>query len=166
MSALSFPKLGLGWLDATSCGALRLSRHRSRGLTTGYFIRYHPTTICCGTYGSVLVAPRRGYWGNWGDSFVLLPRILWCWVSFAQAFLLGRLVYFTATSNTHVHTPFCWSPLLSCHGRSPSPSTFNFASALISLIDLYVCMISVRPSPKTSSTSTHLIPTPTKLETD
>jgi hypothetical protein len=29
-----------------------------------------------------------------GDSFVLLPipRILWCWVSFARAFLLGRLL--------------------------------------------------------------------------
>jgi|MDSY01.2.fsa_nt_gb hypothetical protein len=25
-------------------------------------------------------------------SFVLLPRILWCWLSFARAFLLGRLV--------------------------------------------------------------------------
>ena len=31
--------------------------------------------------------------GGIGDSFVLLPsRILWCWVSFARAFLLGRLV--------------------------------------------------------------------------
>ena len=30
--------------------------------------------------------------GGIGDSFVLFPRILWCWVSFARAFLLGRLV--------------------------------------------------------------------------
>ena len=30
--------------------------------------------------------------GVW-DSFVLLPRILGCWGSFARAFLPGRLVY-------------------------------------------------------------------------
>jgi hypothetical protein len=28
-----------------------------------------------------------------GDSFVLLPRILGCWGSFARAFLPGRLVH-------------------------------------------------------------------------
>ena len=91
--------------------ALRLSRHRSRGLTTGYAIRCHPSysaallstsTSCCGTYDSVLVGPRlqapsSKTWltvatGGIGDSFILLPRILWCWVSFARAFLLGRLV--------------------------------------------------------------------------
>jgi hypothetical protein len=86
--------LGLGWLEATSCGALWLSRHRSRGLTTGYSIRCHPSTSCGGAYDSVLVGPRlHGLaTGGFGDSFVLLPRILWCgWVSFARAFLLGRL---------------------------------------------------------------------------
>ena len=43
---------------------------------------------------SVLVAPQLqgAATGGIGDSFVLLPRILWCWVSFARAFLLGRLV--------------------------------------------------------------------------
>ena len=30
-------------------------------------------------------------------SFVLLPRILWCWMSFARAFLLGRLILRTNT---------------------------------------------------------------------
>ena len=32
--------------------------------------------------------------GVW-DSFVLLPRILGCWGSFARAFLPGRLVFFS-----------------------------------------------------------------------
>ena len=51
--------LGLGWLEATSRGALRLSRHRSRGLTTGYAIfRCHPNTSGGGTYDSVLVGPQ------------------------------------------------------------------------------------------------------------
>ena len=65
--------LGLGWLEATSRGALRLSRHRSRGLTTGYAIRCHPSTSCGGTYDSVLVGPRlHGVaTGGIGDSFVL-----------------------------------------------------------------------------------------------
>jgi hypothetical protein len=27
--------------------------------------------------------------GGIGDSFILLPKILWCWESFARAFLLG-----------------------------------------------------------------------------
>ena len=31
--------------------------------------------------------------GGVGDSFVLLPRILGCWGSFARAFLPGRLVF-------------------------------------------------------------------------
>ena len=44
-------------------------------------------------YDSVLVAPQLqgAATGGIGDSFVLLPRILWCWVSFARAFLHGRL---------------------------------------------------------------------------
>jgi hypothetical protein len=56
-------------LEATSCGALRLSRHRSRGLTTGYAIRCHPSTSCGGAYDSVLVGPRLqdvATGGNWG----------------------------------------------------------------------------------------------------
>ena len=57
--------LGLGWLEATSYGALRLS------------------AISFGTCGPA--TPRRGYWGNWGffcSAFCVLlppvPRILWC----------------------------------------------------------------------------------------
>ena len=64
--------LGLGWLEATSYGAcaLRLS---------------DPVLVASQLHGAAT--------GGIGDSFVLLPRILWCWVSFARTFLLGRLVY-------------------------------------------------------------------------
>ena len=67
--------LGLGRVEATSCGGLRLFRYRSRGLTAGYSFRYHPRAICFGTYDSVLVSQRlRGVTtGGIGDSFVLLP---------------------------------------------------------------------------------------------
>ena len=36
--------------------------------------------------------PTQNLTGGVGDSFVLLPRILGCWGSFARAFLPGRLV--------------------------------------------------------------------------
>ena len=55
-------------------------------------------TFHCGTsdllHDSVLVAPQLqgAATEGIGDSFVPLPRILWCWVSFAHAFLLGRLI--------------------------------------------------------------------------
>ena len=67
--------VGLGRVEATSCGGLRLFRYRSRGLTAGYSFRYHPRAICFGTYDSVLVSQRlRGVTtGGIGDSFVLLP---------------------------------------------------------------------------------------------
>ena len=69
--------LGLGWLEATSYGAcaLRLS---------------DPVLVASQLHGAAT--------GGIGDSFVLLPRILWCWVSFARAFLLGRLVLYPSRS--------------------------------------------------------------------
>ena len=119
----------------------------------------HPSTSCCGVRMTWCLwprTPRRGYWGNWGFfcSGVLLcssGRILRCWVSFARAFLLGRLVIFnvqrsyliksfrvggslrcslcprcTNTSLTrtraHCHCPM-ESPLL----LSPSTSSFSFS---------------------------------------
>jgi hypothetical protein len=50
--------LGLGWLEATFRGALRPSRHSSRGLTTGYAIWCHSSTVCDGPYDKVFVGPR------------------------------------------------------------------------------------------------------------
>ena len=63
-----------------------------------FFIRIY-FIFCGGTYmiyDSVLVGPRlHGVaTGGIGDSFVLLPRILWYWVSFARAFLRGRLIFY------------------------------------------------------------------------
>ena len=64
--------LGLGWLEATSYGAcaLRLS---------------DPVLVASQLHGAAT--------GGIGDFFVLLARIVLCWVSlsFARAFLLGRL---------------------------------------------------------------------------
>ena len=74
-------------------GALRPSRHSSRGLPTGSAIRCHSSTSCAGAYDSGFVGPRLldvATGGVW-DSFVLLPRILGCWGSFTRAFLPGRL---------------------------------------------------------------------------
>ena len=61
-------------------GALRPSRHSSRGLTSGSAIRCHSSTSCAGAYDSGLVGPRLQdvATGGVGDSFVLLPRILGC----------------------------------------------------------------------------------------
>ena len=68
--------LGLGWLEATSYGAcaLRLS---------------DPVLVASQLHGAAT--------GGIGDSFVLLPRVLWCGVPFARAFppreaTYGRLV--------------------------------------------------------------------------
>ena len=52
-------------------GALRPSRHISRGLPTGSEIRCHSRTSCAGAYDSGLVGPRlhdvaTGYWGSSG----------------------------------------------------------------------------------------------------
>ena len=87
--------LGLGWLEATSCGALRLSRHRSRGLTTGYAIRCHPNTSGGGTYDSVLVGPQlQGVaMGELGIILFCSPGFCGVGCLFARAFLLGRLIY-------------------------------------------------------------------------
>ena len=43
------------------------------------------------SYDSVLVGPRLQdvATGGIGDPFILLPGVLWCWVSFARAFLLA-----------------------------------------------------------------------------
>ena len=63
---------------------------KSRGAEIQGSSIMHPSTICCGTCGSVLVAPRRGYWGlsgvggigDWGffysapQDFVVLG--VWC----------------------------------------------------------------------------------------
>ena len=59
------------------------------GLTTACLIRYHPSTIRCGAYGSVLLWLQGAATGGIGDSFVLLPRVLWCWVSFARVCVLA-----------------------------------------------------------------------------
>ena len=60
------------------------------------YLVFNPSPRCCGTSGSVLVAPQLqgAATEGIGDSFVPLSRVLWCWcwVSFARAFLLGRLV--------------------------------------------------------------------------
>ena len=89
-------ELGLGWLGDLRHfrGALRPSRHSSRGLPTGSAIRCHSSPSCAGAYDSEFVDPRLldvATGGVW-DSFVLLPRILGCWGPFARAFLHGRLV--------------------------------------------------------------------------
>ena len=60
------------------------------------YIRCHSSTSCAGAYDSGLVGPRLlnvATGGVW-NSFVLLPRILGCWGSFARAFLPGRLVFY------------------------------------------------------------------------
>ena len=43
------------------------------------------------SYDPVLVGPRLQdvATGGIGDPFILLPGVLWCWVSFARAFLLA-----------------------------------------------------------------------------
>ena len=63
---------------------------------TGLEIRCHSSTSCAGAYDSGFVGPRLHdvATGGVGDSFVLLPRILGCWGSFARAFLPGRLDFF------------------------------------------------------------------------
>ena len=83
--------LGLGWLEATFRGALRPSRHSSRGLTTGYAIWCHSSTVCDGPLRTIkyLWACVSTMWllraEGIGDSFFLLPRILWCWESFKSS---------------------------------------------------------------------------------
>jgi hypothetical protein len=55
------------------------TRHRFRGLTTGHLIRHHPSTSCCGTYDSVLVAPQlqgAATGGNWGILLFCSPGFL------------------------------------------------------------------------------------------
>ena len=64
--------------------------------STGLAIQCHSSTSCAGAYDSGLVGPRLlnvATGGVW-NSFVLLPRILGCWGSFARAFLPGRLDFF------------------------------------------------------------------------
>ena len=57
------------------------------------YLVFNPSPRCCGTSGSVLVAPQLqgAATEGIGDSFVPLSRVLWCWcwVSFARAFLLA-----------------------------------------------------------------------------
>ena len=54
-------------------------------------------------YGLRLRATGGIAWGI-GDSFAFCsPGYLWCWVSFARAFLLGRLVTHTGYMPLHTH---------------------------------------------------------------
>jgi hypothetical protein len=61
--------------------------------------------------------------GGIGDSFVdLLPRILWCWVSFARAFLLGRQVHFLFSAQSPpLPLPPCNTHHVLCKPPPPAP---------------------------------------------
>ena len=91
----------------------------ARGLPTGSAIRCHSSTSCAGAYDSGFVGPRLHdvATGGVGDSFVLLPRILRGWGSFARAFLPGRLVFIpNSRCSRRVFAP--WT-------RRESPMVYN-----------------------------------------
>ena len=85
--------LGLGWLEALQWRPPTLPTQFSRS-AFGFgnlvpfesSLRWGALFWICGP--RLLNVATGGVW----DLFVLLPRILGCWVFFARAFLLGRLV--------------------------------------------------------------------------
>ena len=121
-------------------GALRPSRHSSRGLPSGSAIRCHSSLSCAGAHDSGFVGRASSMWLleelGIGDSFVLLPRILGCWGSFTRAFLPGRLdirslnfcllIYIIHVSGCGVpvgfFTGFSFIPPLGRQPHGPSPS--------------------------------------------
>ena len=87
--------LGLGWLEALQWRPPTLPTQFSRS-AFGFgnlvpfesSLRWGALFWICGP--RLLNVATGGVW----DLFVLLPKILGCWVFFARAFLLGRLDFF------------------------------------------------------------------------
>ena len=68
-----------------------------------YCTALYCVVLCCASHiiytKIIFYSAPKDFWC--GNSLVPLPRILWCWVSFARAFLLRRLIIFSNNTIEH-----------------------------------------------------------------
>ena len=105
--------LGLGWLEALQWRPPTLPTQFSRSaFGFGNLVPFESSLRWCALFwicGPRLLNVATG--GVW-DLSVLLPTILGCWLFFARAFLLGRLVYFLKILNNKNFYKFCSTVLI------------------------------------------------------